>query len=323
MNTDDPELEESAQFEKLADEPLGKGAYGQVFRARRADGNAEFAVKDAEIASKVPIWMHGIPRTMFQEVMVMKELRSAHVIPLQAVYVRAQQVCTVMPLYTCDLKRVLSRHTALSEAHVKRLALSILEGLAFLHSHWFLHRDLSPANVFVDRAGNVLLADYGMATSFGTSRKFNYREEVVTLWYRAPELLLGAEMYQDKVDVWAFGCILAEIFLGGQPLFNGANREEQLAKIFAVLGTPGSKDNAGTLWPLAYSLIEFQLFEHRAPTPLASVFTALDPEAVDLLQQCLALNPAERISASKACAHPWFQRAPLPCDKAQLAFPGL
>lgn len=106
----------------------------------------------------------------------------------------------------------------------------ILEGTVFCHSRRVLHRDLKPQNLLIDQKGAIKLADFGLGRAFGIPVRA-YTHEVVTLWYRAPEVLLGSQRYSCPVDVWSIACIFAEM-VNKRPLFHGDSEIDQLFRIF-------------------------------------------------------------------------------------------
>ena len=172
-------------------------------------------------------------------------------------------------------------------------------GCAHLHRHGVMHRDLKPQNLLVDKAKNVIkVADLGLGRAFSVPVK-SYTHEIVTLWYRAPELLLGLRRYGPAVDMWATGCILAE-FLRNQPIFPGKTETDTVARIFAELGAPHDG-----IWPGWSSLPLATTFAvpHQPYNHLSITFAAFGADAVDLLTQLLTYDPAKRVDAASARAH--------------------
>jgi len=183
---------------------------------------------------------------------------------------------------------------------IKSYLEQILKGIAFCHSHRVLHRDLKPQNLLIDRTGVIKLADFGLARAFGVPVR-TYTHEVITLWYRAPEILLGGKQYSTPVDIWSIGCIFAEM-VTRQPLFPGDCEIDELFKIFQVLGTPNEQ-----IWPGVSQLPDFkQTFPKWTGKGLAAVVKDLDPLGLDLLSKMLIYEPGRRISAREALAHPFF-----------------
>eukprot|EP00914_Ancora_sagittata_P023050 GHVO01045725.1.p1 GENE.GHVO01045725.1~~GHVO01045725.1.p1 ORF type:complete len:250 (+),score=33.11 GHVO01045725.1:275-1024(+) len=243
----------------------------------------------------------------------MKELDHPNIISLKAAYVEGDFVNLVMPHMVSDLRRVMEKRVRLTEAQVKCITLQICEGLNAMHSFYIMHRDLSPANVFINSKGVCKVADFGLSRCYGSPRPSRKTPKVVTLWYRAPELLYGAHFYQDKVDMWSLGCILGELMRGGQPLFPGTGEIDELARIFAVVGTP-TEDQ----WKGAQLLPWYFEFSHAPPQDFRTVFPSASDSAIDLLQLLLTLDPMKRISSKDALNHEYFHTMPLPCLPEEL-----
>ncbi len=161
-----------------------------------------------------------------------------------------------------------------------------------------MHRDLKPQNLLIDKRGVMKLADFGLARAYGLPIK-NYTHEVVTLWYRAPEILMGQRQYSTSVDLWSVGCIFAEMAMK-KPLFAGDSEVDQLLKIFKSMGTPTEE-----VWPGVTKLKDYKItFPRFKAMPIASVVGKdMDPLAVDLLSKLIALYPNNRISAKLALQH--------------------
>lgn len=204
-------------------------------------------------------------------------------------------------------------------SETKTLMLQIVSATSYLHENWILHRDLKTSNLLLNNRGEIKLADFGMARFTGNPRP-KLTQLVVTLWYRAPELLLGAEEYDSEIDIWSLGCIFAEL-LTKDPLLQGKNEVDQLSKIFALLGTPTSET-----WPGFRSLPNAKalhpVLSKSATTSsslTASKFPYLTTSGLRLLSSMLSMNPAERPSAPQILRHPYFKEDPRP--KAKEMFP--
>ncbi|XP_026215254.1 cyclin-dependent kinase 6 [Anabas testudineus] len=290
-------------YELLAE--VGQGSYGKVYKAREVgDEQRLLAVKKFIVRGDAS--ETGIPAFMIREVALlckMKYFNHPNIVKLldaSAVAVgRSLDLTLVLEYVDQDLSTFLSKVPASGLSHdcIKNVMLQLLQGLDFLHTNMVLHRDLKPENILVSSLGEIKIADFGLARIY----TFNIAltPGVVTLWYRAPEVLLNS-VYMSSVDMWSAGCIFAELFLL-RPLFQGYSEVQQLQKIFEVIGLPDEED-----WPkdspLAYSV-------NLAPKgSCINLLPNLGPDESDLLAQCLAFGPNRRISAAKALAHPFFKK---------------
>ncbi|KAK7845413.1 cell division control protein 2 like protein [Quercus suber] len=223
---------------------------------------------------------------------------------LQDVVHSEKRLYLVFEYLDLDLKKYMdsSPEFARDLRQIKMFLYQILRGIAYCHSHRVLHRDLKPQNLLIDRRTNVLkLADFGLARAFGIPVR-TFTHEVVTLWYRAPEILLGSRHYSTPVDVWSVGCIFAEM-VNQRALFPGDSEIDELFKIFRVLGTP----NENT-WPGVTSLPDYKsTFPKWPPKDLATMVPSLDSAGVDLLSKMLCFDPSRRITARSALEHEYFK----------------
>ncbi|GAA6062104.1 hypothetical protein JCM10212_002354 [Sporobolomyces blumeae] len=187
---------------------------------------------------------------------------------------------------------------------VHRFMAQLCLGLSHLHSRRILHRDLKPQNLLIDREGNLKIADFGLARAFGVPLR-TYTHEIITLWYRPPEVLLGGRHYTTAVDVWSVGAIFAEMATG-LPLVPGDSEIDQIFKIFRLLGTPTSSS-----WP---GLTQMPDFKPTFPNWSPADWTTVAPElgegdggvALDLVKKLVVIDPEKRISAKVALHHPYF-----------------
>lgn len=185
---------------------------------------------------------------------------------------------------------------------MKSFLYQLLMGVAYCHHHRVLHRDLKPPNLLINREGQLKLADFGLARAFGIPVR-SFTHEVVTLWYRAPDVLMGSRRYSTPVDLWSVGCIFAEM-ANGKPLIAGTSEADQLERIFRLLGTPSQVDYPGIV-----DLPEYHPNLPRYPPPMngfAGLVPTLDTTGVDLLSKMLQYDPARRITANEALKHPFF-----------------
>lgn len=285
-----------SRYQKI--EKIGEGTYGVVYKARdRVTGEA-IALKKIRLDCED----EGIPSTAIREISLLKELQHPNVVSLRdVVHHDFKKLFLVFEYLDQDLKKYVdSLDGPLDPMLVKSYLAQLLKGIAFCHSHRTLHRDLKPQNLLIDRAGALKLADFGLARAFGVPVR-PYTHEVVTLWYRAPEILLGAKEYSTPVDIWAAGCIFAEL-VTRTPLFPGDSEIDELFKIFRVLGTPNE-----VTWPRVTCMPDFKsTFPKWEPKLLSTLVSGLDSLGLDLLSQMLRYEPSKRISAKQALKHPFF-----------------
>ncbi|XP_020112849.1 cell division control protein 2 homolog [Ananas comosus] len=286
------------QYEKV--EKIGEGTYGVVYKARDRVTNEMIALKKIRLEQED----EGVPSTAIREISLLKEMRHGNIVRLQDVVHCEKRIYLVFEYLDLDLKKHMDTCPDLAKDPrlVKKFLYQILRGIAYCHSHRVLHRDLKPQNLLIDRRTNALkLADFGLARAFGIPVR-TFTHEVVTLWYRAPEILLGARQYSTPVDVWSVGCIFAEM-VNQRPLFPGDSEIDELFRIFRVLGTPNEE-----IWPGVSSLPDFKsAFPKWPPKDLATAVPKLEPIGVDLLSKMLCLDPSRRITARHALEHDYFK----------------
>ncbi|ESW31019.1 hypothetical protein PHAVU_002G202100 [Phaseolus vulgaris] len=286
------------QYEKV--EKIGEGTYGVVYKARDRVTNETIALKKIRLEQED----EGVPSTAIREISLLKEMQHRNIVRLQDVVHSEKRLYLVFEYLDLDLKKHMdsSPEFAKDLRQVKMFLYQILCGIAYCHSHRVLHRDLKPQNLLIDRSTNSLkLADFGLARAFGIPVR-TFTHEVVTLWYRAPEILLGSPRYSTPVDIWSVGCIFAEM-VNQRPLFPGDSEIDELFKIFRILGTP----NEDT-WPGVTSLPDFKsAFPKWQPKDLKTVVPNLEPAGLDLLSRMLHLDPSKRITARSALEHEYFK----------------
>jgi len=228
-----------------------------------------------------------------------------NIIRLREVIHKGPSLYLVFDFLPNDLKGfLLSSKDMIAMPQIKIWTYQLLAGINFCHMRRIIHRDLKPQNLLIDETGKMKLCDFGLSRSFGIPLR-EYTHEVVSLWYRAPEILLGTNQYSTPIDVWSIGCIMAEL-VTKIPLFPGDSEIDQLYKIFSLLGTPNDK-----IWPGVTQLPEYRpFFPQWQPKSLATHISRLDPVGVDLLEKLLRYSPSQRISARQALDHPWFNEVP-------------
>ncbi|RWS04516.1 mitogen-activated protein kinase ERK-A-like protein, partial [Dinothrombium tinctorium] len=340
---------------------VGRGTYGHVYKARRKDGSdsRDYALKQIEGT--------GISMSACREIALLRELKHTNVINLQRVFLShndrrvwllfdfaehdlwVNMFCVCFHFHTVCSQHIIKFHRAakankkpvmVPKGMVKSLLYQILDGIHYLHSNWVLHRDLKPANILVmgegPERGRVKIADMGFARLFNSPLKplADLDPVVVTFWYRAPELLLGARHYTKAIDIWAIGCIFAEL-LTSEPIFHCRQEDiktsnpyhhDQLDRIFNVMGFPLEKE-----WEDIKKMPEHQTLQRdfkRSNYSSCSLVKYMekhkikpDTKAFLLLQKLLLMDPAKRITSEAAMQDPYFQEEPLPTVDVFASYP--
>ncbi|XP_037913357.1 cyclin-dependent kinase 2 isoform X2 [Hermetia illucens] len=200
-----------------------------------------------------------------------------------------------------DLKKMLDKcKDQFTPQLIKSYMYQMLDSIAFCHMNRILHRDLKPQNLLVDSRGHIKLADFGLARSFNFPMRV-YTHEVVTLWYRAPEILLGTKFYATGVDIWSLGCIFAEMIMR-RPLFPGDSEIDQLYRIFRTLGTPDEN-----IWPGVSYLPDYKSNFPKWESPNLPD-ALIKHESFDLLKSMMLYDPNCRISARNAMQNAYFNK---------------
>lgn len=278
-------------------EKLGEGTYGVVYKARHTVTGEIVALKKIRLEGED----EGVPGTALREISLLKELTHPNIVQLKDVFYGENKLYLSFEYLEHDLKKYMkSQQNKLAPQQIKSFLFQTVRGLAWCHSHRVFHRDLKPQNILVDPQGNLKLADFGLARAFTVPLR-TYTHEVVTLWYRAPEILLGGKQYSCPVDIWSVGAIFAEM-VTGVPMFAGDSEIDELFKIFRLLGTPNEEN-----WPGVSKLAEYKTtFPKWKRVSMQNAVPTLDPAGVDLLSQMLVYEPSKRISAKAALQHPYF-----------------
>nr|CCC93654.1 putative cell division related protein kinase 2 [Trypanosoma congolense IL3000] len=279
---------------------LGEGTYGVVYRAVDRSTGQIVALKKVRLDRTD----EGIPQTALREVSILQEIHHPNIVNLLDVICTDGKLYLIFEYVDNDLKKAIEkRGSSFTGGTLKKVIYQLLEGLFFCHRHRIVHRDLKPANILITTDNAVKIADFGLARAFQIPMH-TYTHEVVTLWYRAPEILLGEKHYTPAVDIWSVGCIFAEL-ARGKVLFRGDSEIGQLFEIFQVLGTPMDVEGS---WLGVSSLPDYRdVFPKWSGKLLDDVLPMLDRDAIDLLSQMLKYNPSERISAKAALQHAWFR----------------
>jgi len=288
-------------YQKL--EKVGEGTYGVVYKAKNRETGDIVALKKIRLERED----EGVPSTAIREISLLKELQHPNIVRLHDVIHSENRLYLVFEYLDQDLKKHMdSVPGGMSPKLIKSYMFQMIAGLNFCHARRILHRDLKPQNLLIDRSGALKLADFGLARAFGIPVR-TYTHEVVTLWYRAPEILLGQQQYSTPVDMWSIGTIFAEMVMKC-PLYPGDSEIDELFKIFRTLGTPNEE-----LWPGVSKLPDYKpTFPNWPVAGMDKTITqwgntsAVDPRGLDLLSAMLVYEPAKRMSAKQSMSHPYF-----------------
>ncbi|KAI9477587.1 TFIIH complex serine/threonine-protein kinase subunit kin28 [Coemansia sp. RSA 989] len=287
---------------------LGEGTYAVVYLGRHIKTNRKVAIKKIKLGNA----RSGLDMSAIREVKALRELQHPNVIELIDVFSHKSNLNLVLEFLDMDLEAVIKEKSLVfMPADIKSWLMMALRGLDHCHKCWLLHRDLKPNNFLIASDGQLKLADFGLAREFGDVQRV-MTSQTVTRWYRAPELLLGATNYSGAVDMWAMGCVFAELLLR-TPYLAGSSDLDQLTTIFKARGTPTEDE-----WPGISKLPMGFKFEQHPRPPFAELFRGASDDALNLMNQMLLFNPTDRISAANALRHPYFTNHPRPTEPAKL-----
>ncbi|KAM0972130.1 hypothetical protein ACFX2H_019674 [Malus domestica] len=297
-------------FEKL--DKIGQGTYSSVYKARDLETGKIVALKKVRFVNMDPESV----RFMAREILILRRLNHPNVMKLEGL-VTSRMSCNLYLVFEYmehDLAGLAAtRGIKFTEPQIKCYMQQLLRGLEHCHSQGVLHRDIKGSNLLLDNNGTLKIGDFGLATFYEPDQKQPLTSRVVTLWYRAPELLLGSTEYGVSIDLWSTGCILAEMF-AGKPIMPGRTEVEQMHKIFKLCGSPSEEFWKKTKLPLATSFKPQQPYKRR----IADTFKDFPPSALGLIEKLLAIEPETRGSAASALTSEFFSTHPLPCDPADL-----
>lgn len=285
------------RYQKM--EKIGEGTYGVVYKAKDRVTGEIIALKKIRLEAED----EGIPSTAIREISLLKELQHPNIVRLYDVVHTERKLTLVFEFLDQDLKKYLDVcDGGLDLPILKSFLYQLLAGVAYCHHHRVLHRDLKPPNLLINREGQLKLADFGLARAFGIPVR-SYTHEVVTLWYRAPDVLMGSRRYSTPVDIWSIGCIFAEM-VNGRPLITGTSETDQLDRIFRMFGTPTEAEYPGIV-----NLPEYTSEFPGYPEPRGGIGTlvpSLDAAGLDLFSRMMRYDPGKRITARDALTHIFF-----------------
>ncbi|CAK7337817.1 unnamed protein product [Dovyalis caffra] len=296
-------------YDKLA--KVGQGTYSNVYKARDRDTGKIVALKKVRFDTSEPESV----KFMAREITMLQKLDHPNVIKLEGLATSRMQYSLYL-VFDCmqsDLTRIISRPgERLTEPQVKCYMQQLLSGLQHCHERGILHRDIKASNLLIDSNGMLKIADFGLANFFIPKPRRPLTSRVVTLWYRAPELLLGSTDYGVGIDLWSAGCLLAEMFIG-RPIMPGRTEVEQLHRIFKLCGSPPED-----YWKIMRLPTSFRPPQHYKPS-FQEAFKDFPGSSYGLLTTLLALNPAYRGTAASALqSQQFFSSSPLACELSGL-----
>ncbi|KAG9047523.1 TFIIH complex serine/threonine-protein kinase subunit kin28 [Tulasnella sp. UAMH 9824] len=304
------ELNDQTMRSWIKEAKVGEGTYAVVYRGRHAVTGRPVAIKKIKIGQ----FKDGLDMSAIREVKYLRELQHPNVIELVDVFSAKTNLNLVLEFLDSDLEVVIKdRSHVFLPADIKSWMAMTLRGLEFCHRNWILHRDLKPNNLLIASDGQLKIADFGLARDFADPNPgFKMTWQVITRWYRPPELLFGCRHYSTAVDMWSVGTIFAELMLR-VPYMAGDSDLDQIKTIFRALGTPTEEE-----WPGHTKLPNYVNVGQFPKSPLNLLFTAASSEALDLLAKCFIYEPRRRITAKDGLHHPYFFALPHPTHPSKL-----
>ncbi|XP_046556004.1 cyclin-dependent kinase 14-like [Haliotis rubra] len=303
-------------------EQLGEGSYATVYKGISSLNNQVVALKEIRLQEE-----EGAPFTAIREASLLKGLRHTNIVTLHDIIHTKETLTFVFEYVHTDLSQYLEKHQGgLNPFNVKLFLFQLLRGLSYCHERRILHRDLKPQNLLISEMGDLKLADFGLARAKSIPSR-TYSHEVVTLWYRPPDVLLGSTDYSTSLDMWGVGCIFTEMISGLATFPGMKDAFDQLDKIFRVLGTPTECTWEGVSKYPHYDTKKFGVFVRQ---PLSCCIPKLSfvQHAEDLAAKLLQMEPCRRLSAKLAMKHDYFRDLPpkihdLPDSASVFNIPGL
>jgi len=292
-----------ARYDKLKE--IGSGVYGTVYQAKDRQTNEVVAIKHLRLDGTD--LSDGVPAQILREVCLLKDFVHPNIAQLLSIHIHGlTDYNLVFEYIDIDLHNVLKKHRKAHEfmpmQHVNKYSQELLNGLHACHVRQIIHRDLKPQNILIGKDG-LKICDFGLARIFSMPIK-PYTHDVITLWYRAPEILLGVQRYGPAVDIWSAGCIVAEMATGS-PMFPGDSEIGTIFKILRLLGTPTEET-----WPgfdqLEHWKTTFPKWPNTNLEPVLLQRPELGENGVELIRKLLDINPDWRLRLLKAKRHPFF-----------------
>ncbi|RID55813.1 hypothetical protein BRARA_G03054 [Brassica rapa] len=297
-------------YEKL--DKIGQGTYSSVYKARDLETGKIVAMKKVRFVNMDPESV----RFMAREILILRKLDHPNVMKLEGLVTSrlSGSLYLVFEYMEHDLAGLAATPgIKFSETQIKCYMQQLFRGLEHCHRRGILHRDIKGSNLLINNEGVLKIGDFGLANFYRGDGDIQLTSRVVTLWYRAPELLLGATEYGPAIDLWSAGCILTELF-AGKPIMPGRTEVEQMHKIFKLCGSPSEDYWRRETLPLATSFKP----SHPYKAVLGETFSHFPASALALINKQLAIEPEKRGSAASALRSDFFTTEPLPANPSSL-----
>ena len=316
---------------KILEDHIGEGTFGMVFKAEYV-GNVDYAKKMGipKIVALKKIKMEdskeGFPITALREIMIMKKCHHENLLEILEIVTskslvknqKKQNVYLVFQYMEHDLSGLTLSKYRFELPQIKYIMYQLLKGVQYLHHNNIIHRDIKCANILINNKGQIKIGDFGLARNITPNHIKEYTYKVVTLWFRAPELLFGERLYGTAIDVWSCGCVFGELLTGKCP-FQGKDEEALVNKICEKCGTPNE-----TNWPGVTKLPLYNKYIPRTNFPNSFNETYknvdnIDEVSLDLFSKMLQLDPKKRITIDEALNHPFFhEHQPSMCTAKEM-----
>ncbi|XP_063707441.1 cyclin-dependent kinase 20 [Culicoides brevitarsis] len=281
---------------------IGEGVHGIVLKAKNKETNQLVAIKKLILKNK----FGGVQLSTLREIMSLKKCDCKYILKLIEIFYDISGPSLVLEYMPYTLHSKLRDHyNPLCRHDIKKYTHMLLKGLNYLHENNIMHRDIKPSNLLIDSHGILKLGDFGLSrVYFSELENRPYTAQVASRYYRAPEILYGSQRYSPMVDIWAVGCVFAEMLRGGTPLFAGSTDIEQLALVIRSLGTPSLRN-----WPEIQKLPDYHKisFPYSKGEPWENMFpTPTMREEIELVDALIQYNPKKRLTANEAISHHYF-----------------
>ncbi|MCJ1282103.1 TFIIH complex serine/threonine-protein kinase subunit kin28 [Xylographa opegraphella] len=311
------QLNEDEKQKYVKDRKVGEGTYAVVFLGHlKANPKSLVAIKKIKVMTE---YQDGLSISAIREVKFLQELSHPNIIALYSVFSSKNQnlnlVLEYLPLGDLEMLIKDTEGVRYGSADIKAWMGMLGRAVWFCHENFVLHRDIKPNNLLIAADGEVKLADFGLARSFSDPYRA-MSHQVITRWYRPPELLYGTRFYSGAVDVWAMGLVFAELIIRA-PFLPGDSDIQQLDVICKAIGTPTEEN-----WPGVTKLPDYVKSDIQHPVQgrdfYLGLFGTVGPAGVDLIMSTLALDPRKRSTAKQFLKHNWWANDPRPTSKEDL-----